>query len=133
MVDNEAIYDICRRNLNVERPSYSNLNKPIQIGVRGPLDVEVPSADVINGLVVNHEGAVRVLQGGVGGQDGVVGLNHGSGHLRSRVDGELQLGLLAIIHRETLHEEGREPRAGSSSKGVENQESLETSASISKL
>nr|QSX72292.1 tubulin alpha 9 [Halisarca dujardinii] len=29
MVDNEAIYDICRRNLGVERPSYSNLNRLI--------------------------------------------------------------------------------------------------------
>lgn len=27
MVDNEAIYDICNRNLDVERPSYSNLNR----------------------------------------------------------------------------------------------------------
>ncbi|KAK7814101.1 hypothetical protein U0070_020960 [Myodes glareolus] len=26
MVDNEAIYDICRRNLDIERPTYSNLN-----------------------------------------------------------------------------------------------------------
>ncbi|KAF5292841.1 hypothetical protein FQA39_LY13886 [Lamprigera yunnana] len=25
--DNEAIYDICRRNLDVERPSYTNLNR----------------------------------------------------------------------------------------------------------
>ncbi|XP_017481387.1 PREDICTED: tubulin alpha-4 chain [Rhagoletis zephyria] len=29
MVDNEAIFDICRRNLDVERPSYSNLNRLI--------------------------------------------------------------------------------------------------------
>lgn len=29
MVDNEAIYDICRRNLDVERPSYPNLNRLI--------------------------------------------------------------------------------------------------------
>merc|ERR1712168_420418 len=29
MVDNEAIYDICRRNLGVERPSYENLNRLI--------------------------------------------------------------------------------------------------------
>ena len=27
MVDNEAIYDICRRNLDVERPTYTNLNR----------------------------------------------------------------------------------------------------------
>ncbi len=29
MVDNEAIYDICRKNLDIERPSYTNLNRLI--------------------------------------------------------------------------------------------------------
>ncbi|XP_055411404.1 tubulin alpha-1A chain-like [Bubalus kerabau] len=29
MVDNEAIYDICHRNLNIERPTYTNLNRLI--------------------------------------------------------------------------------------------------------
>jgi len=29
MVDNEAIYDICRRNLDIDRPSYVNLNRLI--------------------------------------------------------------------------------------------------------
>ncbi|XP_036285308.1 tubulin alpha-1C chain-like [Pipistrellus kuhlii] len=29
MVDNEAIYDICQRNLNIERPTYTNLNRLI--------------------------------------------------------------------------------------------------------
>ena len=29
MVDNEAIYDICHRNLGIERPSYINLNRLI--------------------------------------------------------------------------------------------------------
>ncbi|OLY84207.1 Tubulin alpha-1C chain [Smittium mucronatum] len=29
MVDNEAIYDICRRNLDIERPSFDNLNRLI--------------------------------------------------------------------------------------------------------
>ena len=27
MLDNEAIYDICRRNLDIERPTYTNLNR----------------------------------------------------------------------------------------------------------
>ncbi len=27
MVDNEAIYDICRKNLNIERPDYVNINR----------------------------------------------------------------------------------------------------------
>ncbi|CAG0901749.1 unnamed protein product [Cyprideis torosa] len=29
MVDNEAIYDICRRNMDIDRPSYTNLNRLI--------------------------------------------------------------------------------------------------------
>ncbi|XP_035759257.1 tubulin alpha-8 chain [Egretta garzetta] len=29
MVDNEAIYDICRRNLGIERPTYTNLHRLI--------------------------------------------------------------------------------------------------------
>lgn len=27
LVDNQALYDICRRNLNIERPTYLNLNR----------------------------------------------------------------------------------------------------------
>jgi len=29
MVDNEAIYDLCRKNLDIERPTYTNLNRLI--------------------------------------------------------------------------------------------------------
>ena len=36
MVDNEAIYDICRRNLDIERPSYANLNRLIGQVPQGP-------------------------------------------------------------------------------------------------
>ncbi|KAJ4926365.1 hypothetical protein JOQ06_008541 [Pogonophryne albipinna] len=37
MVDNEAIYDICRRNLDIEHPSYTNLNRvPDQLGALSP-------------------------------------------------------------------------------------------------
>ena len=28
MLDNEATYDICRRNLDIERPTYTNLCDP---------------------------------------------------------------------------------------------------------
>ena len=36
MVDNEAIYDICRRNLGLERPNYVNLNRLIAQGMLYP-------------------------------------------------------------------------------------------------
>jgi tubulin alpha len=35
MLDNEAIYDICRKRLSVERPSYTNLNRLIAQQVSG--------------------------------------------------------------------------------------------------
>ena len=38
--------------------------------------------------------------------------------------GELQLGLLSVIHREPLHQQGGEARASSPAKAVENQEAL---------
>ena len=27
MVDNEAVYDVCRRNLDLEKPTYTNVNR----------------------------------------------------------------------------------------------------------
>ena len=46
-----------------------------------PFNVQVPLADVVDGLIVHHEDTIRVLQCGVSGQYGVVGLHHGCGHL----------------------------------------------------
>ena len=66
-------------------------DQPVQVRVSWSLDVQVPPADVVDGLVVHHEGTVGVLEGGVGGEDGVVRLNHCSRHLGSRVDGKLKL------------------------------------------
>ena len=94
-------------------------DQTVQVGVGGTLDVQVTAADVVDGLVVDHEGTVGVLQGGMGGQDGVVGLHHRRGHLRGRVNGELQLRLLAIVDRQTLHEQGGETRAGATTEAVE--------------
>ncbi|MPC56320.1 hypothetical protein E2C01_050273 [Portunus trituberculatus] len=60
-------------------------NKPVEIGVRWALNVKVPAADIVDGLIVNHEGTVGVFEGGVGGQDGVVRLNNSSGNLRTKL------------------------------------------------
>ena len=73
-------------------------DQTVQVGVGRAFDVEVAAADIVDGLVVDHECAVRVLQGGVGRQDGVVGLDNGRRDLGGRVDGELELGLLAIVN-----------------------------------
>ena len=50
--------------------------QPIQVSICWALNVEVSRTDVIDGLIVYHEGTIRALQGGVGGEDGVVGLSY---------------------------------------------------------
>ena len=71
-----------------------------------------------------------MLEGGVGGEDRVVGLNDRGGSLGSRVDAELELGLLAIVDREALHEESTETGTGTTTERVENEETLETAAVV---
>ena len=51
-------------------------NQTIQIGVSWPLNIQVTTANIVNGLVVNHESTIWMIQSGVGGQDRVVGLNN---------------------------------------------------------
>ena len=59
-------------------------HESVQVGVGGPLDVHVAPADVVDSFIVDHEGTVRVLEGCMGGQDRVVGLNNGSRNLGER-------------------------------------------------
>lgn len=37
-------------------------NQTVQIRVSGSLDVQVPPANVVDGLIINHKGAIRVLK-----------------------------------------------------------------------
>ena len=59
-------------SIKSERGSYGghNLaNKTVEVGVGRPLNIQIPTTDVVDGLIVNHEGTVRVLQCCMGGQD----------------------------------------------------------------
>ena len=60
-------------------------DQTVQVGVGGVLDVEGVAADVIGNPVIKEDGDISVLKESVGGQDAVVRLNDGSGHLRGRV------------------------------------------------
>merc|ERR1712123_98571 len=108
-------------------------NQTVQIGVGRSLNIKIPATDIIDRLIVNHEGTIRVVKGGVCGQDRVVRLNHSRCNLWCRVDCKLKLGLLSIINRKPLHEQRGKSRASSSSERVENKESLKSSAVVSKL
>ena len=108
-------------------------DESVEVGVGGSLDVEVSSADIVDGLVVDHDGDIGVLKEGVGGEHGVVWLNNGGGNLRGWEDGESELGFLTVIDGESLEEERSETGSGTSTDGVEDHEALETSALIGEL
>ena len=71
-----------------------------------------------------------MLERGVRGEDRVVGLNDRGGGLGGGIDAELQLALLAVIDRETLHQQGTEARTSATAERVEHQETLETAAVV---
>lgn len=100
-------------------------DEAVQVLVAGTRDIQVALADIVDSFVVNQESAVRVLDSAVGGEDGVVRLDDGSGDTGSRVDGELELALLAVLGRETLEKESTETGTSTTTKGVEDQETLQ--------
>ena len=44
-------------------------DQSVQVGVGWSFNVQVASADIVDGFIVYHEGAVGVFQGGMGCQD----------------------------------------------------------------
>merc|ERR1712054_553907 len=108
-------------------------NEAVEVGVGGALNVEGTTADVVDGLVVKHDGDVGVLEERVGGEHGVVGLDDGGGDLGGWVGAESELGLLTVVNGETLKEQGAEARAGATADGVEHEEALETGALVGEL
>jgi hypothetical protein len=44
LLDNEAIYDICRRSLDIERPTYTNLNR------------------LVSQVNLNHQNLIQILK-----------------------------------------------------------------------
>jgi len=108
-------------------------DESVQVGVGGSLDVELSSADIVDGFVVEHDGDVGVLKKGVGGKDTVVGFNNGGGHLGGRVHSESDLGFFTVIDGESFEKKRSESRSSSSSDGVENHESLKSGTVVSEF
>jgi hypothetical protein len=108
-------------------------HQPVQVGVGRALDVQGAAADVVHSLVVQHHSHVGVLQQGMGGQHGVVRLHHGSRDLGGGVHSEAQLGLLAIVNRQALQQQGAQAGAGATTDCLEDQEALQAGAVVCQL
>ena len=94
-------------------------NQPVQVGVGGPLNIQVTTADIVQSLVVDLVGDISVLQQGMDAKDRVVGLDHGRGHLRAGPHREGDLRLLAVVNGEALQEQAAETRPSAAAARVE--------------
>merc|ERR1719407_413016 len=105
----------------------------VQVGVHWALNVEAAAAHVVDSLVVQTEGHISVLQQGVGGKHVIVRLHDGSSNLWGWGHGVRQLGLFAVVDGQALQKKSTKTRAGTSTSGVVDEETLETSAVVRKL
>ena len=53
--------------------------------------------------------------------------------LRSRVDSKLKFALLSVVHAQSFHKKRGEPGSSTSTKGVEDEESLESGTLVSQF
>mmetsp|Transcript_18076 Transcript_18076/g.56316 ORF Transcript_18076/g.56316 Transcript_18076/m.56316 type:complete len:464 (+) Transcript_18076:891-2282(+) len=108
-------------------------DEPVEVRIGRALDVEVAAADVVEGLVVDRERHVRVLEQRVRREHRVVRLDDGGRDLRRRVDRERQLRLAAVVDGEALEEQRGETRARATANGIEHEEALQARAVVREL
>jgi len=84
---------------------YYLCNEAVKVRICGTLAAEVTAAEVEDGLVVDHERTVRVLEGRVGRQDGVVRLDDRRRHAWCWVHGEFQFRFLGVLHAQAFHQQ----------------------------
>jgi hypothetical protein len=108
-------------------------DQTIEMLVAGTGDVKVATANIVDSFVVNEECAVGVLDRAMGGEDCIVGFDHCGGDTRGGINGEFELGFLAVVSRETLKEKSSEARASATAERVEDQEALKGGAVVWKV
>jgi len=105
-------------------------DKPVEVGVSRTLDIEGATTYVVDGLVVQEDSYISMLQKWMSGQDAVVRLHDRGGDLGRRIDSETELRFLSVVHREPLQQQASQTGTSSSADGIEDEEALETGAVI---
>jgi hypothetical protein len=108
-------------------------NKSVKIGVGWSLNIKGSSAHIVEGLVIQTESTVSVLEKGMGRKYVVVWLDNGSGDLRSRSNSEGKLGLSTIVNGKSLKKKRTKSRSTSTTSGMEDKETLKTGTVISQF
>jgi hypothetical protein len=84
----EIAVELTRETQASGHTGHDGRDEVVEVTVAGVGELEGAHADVVEGLVVNAEGLVGVLDKLVDGEGGVVGLDNGVGNLGGRHDGE---------------------------------------------
>jgi hypothetical protein len=87
--------------------------------VAGTGNIQVTTANVVDSFVIDQESAVGVLNGAVGGENSVVGLDNGSRDTGGRVDGEFELALLGVVSSKTFEQESTETGSSTTAERME--------------
>ena len=108
-------------------------DQSVQVGVGGSFNIEISSADIIDGFVVEHNSNISVFKKGVSWKNWVVGFNNSGWDLRWGIDGEAKFWFFTVIDWKSFKKEWSKSWSSSSSNWVEHKESLKTSTVVSKL
>merc|ERR1712057_48961 len=105
----------------------------VEVTIGGGGELEGTEADVVQGLVVKAHALVSVLDKLVHGERGIVGLDHGVGHLGGWHDGEGKHHTVGVLLADLGDEKGSHTGAGATSEGVGELEALEAIAGLGLL
>jgi len=108
-------------------------DKSVQVGVGWSFNIEVSSADIIDCFIIKHNSNISVFKEGVSWENWVVWLNDCSWDLGWWVNGKTELWFFTVIDWQSLEEKRSQTWASTSTDWVENEETLESSALISKF
>jgi hypothetical protein len=108
-------------------------HKVVEVAEGGGGQLECAEADIVQGLVVNAEALVGVLDELVNGEGGVVGLHNGVRHLGRGHDGEGQHDAVGVLLADLGDEEGAHTGTGAAAERVRELEALEAVARLGLL
>ena len=110
---------------------HNDRDELVEITVLGSAELEGPEADIVQSLVVNAEGLIRVLNELMNRQGGVVRLDDGVGHFGRGDDGEGGHHAIGELLADFGNEQCSHTGSSSSSERVQELESLEEITSLS--
>ena len=108
-------------------------DEAVHVGVAGGLDAEGAVADVVEGLVIEDDDLIAVLEELVDGEGGVVGLNDGVGDLGGGEDGEGEDHAIGVLLLDLAEEKGTHTGTGTTTEGMGELEALELVAGLGLL